>query len=87
MLCYGFHIDLIKIPALSSNGKIKFRIKRWGILDGSYTLDVAVHKQDGYPYDYHKSRIQFSIRSAYQQIGVIKPVTEWELSLSEGSNA
>jgi len=80
-------IDLIKVPSLSLKGKIKFKIKRWGILDGSYTLDVAVHKQDGYPYDYHKSRIQFSIRSAYQQVGVIKPITEWEFNLSESLNA
>ena len=48
-----------------------------GLLDGSYQLDVAVHKADGYPYDYHMGAVIFAVRSPHNQVGVLVPAHEW----------
>lgn len=73
-------IEKIEIPKLKKNGKITYRIPRIGLLDGSYTLDVAVHRSDGYPYDYHKSAVKFSVRWPQRQAGVFVPEHRWEIT-------
>jgi len=70
-------IDRVVLPALGSTGEIECQIDRLGLLDGSYVIDVAAHRSDGYPYDYHKSALHFSIRSEARVVGVISPVRQW----------
>lgn len=63
---------------LSESGTIKYRIPYLGLLDGNYLLDVAAHRADGYPYDYHKNAVKFAVRSKYNQVGVYAPQHFWE---------
>jgi len=71
-------IDRIALPVtLAGTGTVECVIDRVGLLDGSYTLDVAAHRQDGYPFDYHKSAVHFSIRSENRVVGVISPERVW----------
>jgi ABC-type polysaccharide/polyol phosphate transport system ATPase subunit len=64
-------IERIGVKELGREGVIAFEIASLPLLDGNYTLDVAVHRQDGYPYDYHKGYLQFAVRSPIAQVGVI----------------
>ena len=45
---------------------------------GEYLLDVAVHARDGYPYDYHRRFLSFSMISAERGVGVYFPRYRWE---------
>ena len=70
-------IDRISLPAIASTGVIECQLERLGVLDGAYSLDVAVHRDDGYPFDYHKGVVHFSIRSDSRVVGVVSPKRRW----------
>lgn len=70
-------IDRVRLPAVIGNGFIECEVNRLGLLDGGYVLDVAAHRKDGYPFDYHKAVLHFSIRSDNRQVGVISPERGW----------
>ena len=76
-------IDNVQISTLSSVGAVDFRIERIGVVDGNYDLDVAVHSQSGYPYDYHKSVLRFSVRSDGRTVGVYSLKREWTVLPAE----
>src|SRR5688500_4752509 len=54
--CYGTNTNIEELePAeISGEGEIKFRIASLDLVEGTYKIDVAAHKLDGYPYDYHR---------------------------------
>ena len=58
-------------------GTYRYSIKRLGLLEDTYFLDVAAHRSDGLPYDYHHFRYKFSVRSASKQQGVYLPEHQW----------
>ena len=45
---------------------------------GEYLIDVAVHARDGYPYDYHRRLLSFSVTSPSRGVGVYFPRHRWE---------
>lgn len=80
-LCYGTntHIEAIKIESISGSGKAVFRAGRLDLVDGAYTLSVAIHAKDGHPYDYHDQMYDFEVRSKIKDEGVFRPPHEWTL--------
>jgi lipopolysaccharide transport system ATP-binding protein len=76
-------IDRIALPTIASSGVIECQLERLGVLDGAYFLDVAVHRDDGYPFDYHKGVVHFSIRSDSRVVGVVSPKRRWLCNDSE----
>lgn len=88
LLVHGTNTDIENIPvpvpdaekcSLPVSGTYRFFIKRLGLLEDSYFLDVAAHRFDGLPYDYHHLRYRFSVRSALRQQGVFLPEHAWEI--------
>jgi hypothetical protein len=47
------------------------------LVEGAYSFDVAVHRTDGYPYDYHKEALHFSVRSDRREVGVLSLARAW----------
>ena len=45
---------------------------------GEYLMDVAVHARDGYPYDYHRKYLSFTMTSNVGGVGVYFPEFRWE---------
>jgi hypothetical protein len=70
-------IDRVKLPAVGETGVVECEIPRIGLVEGSYTFDVAVHRTDGYPYDYHKDVVHFSVRSDKREVGVSSLARAW----------
>lgn len=70
-------IDRVTLPAIPQTSTVECAIERLGILDGAYLLDVAVHRDDGYPFDYHKSAVHFSVRSDTRVVGCVTPRRRW----------
>lgn len=78
-------IDQQKIPVPvsenfkeGSEGVYRFRIDRLGLTEDSYFLDVAAHRSDGRPYDYHHLVYRFSVRSPRKYHGIYAPEHSWE---------
>lgn len=70
-------IDRVSLGALGSAGKIRCDLRRAGLLDGAYTVDVAAHRHDGYPFDYQQGVLHFSVRSENKVVGVVSPERRW----------
>ncbi len=87
LLIHGSNTEIegLRLDDLGKEGTVRYRIKRLGLLEGRYRLDVAVHKSDGYAYDYHKAALEISIRWPEQQVGVLVPDHEWQLSTGSRS--
>ena len=72
-------IEKIKISELAEKGTVRYEIKRLALLEGAYSIDVAVHSAEGYPYDYRKEVVDFVVRSPIQHVGVFNPEHTWKI--------
>lgn len=77
------HIERVALAGLTPNGTVECVVERVGLIDGAYALDVATHRTDGYPFDFHKDTLHFSIRSDRSQVGVMSPAHRWMLNGKE----
>ena len=80
--CYGTntHIEGIDTGCVADEGTVRVEFPNFNLLEGSYTLDVAVHHADGHPYDYHRSYLDFVMRSSMRDDGVLRPAHRWYLN-------
>jgi ABC-2 type transport system ATP-binding protein/lipopolysaccharide transport system ATP-binding protein len=46
-------------------------------VEGTYLLDVAAHRRDGTPYDYHRGRYSFRVKSRIKDVGIYRPQHRW----------
>ena len=88
-LCYGTNTDLEDIvpDSIQGQGKVACRIDKLGLINGTYYLDVAVHKRDGYPFDYHKNLYSFLVSSTKRDEGVSRLPHRWEFGPNIGIKA
>lgn len=80
--CYGTNTLLEDYKSRSMEGrqKVVCCLKKLHLVNGTYYLDIAVHKRDGYPYDYHRSLYSFLISSRFKDSGIFRPDHSWEFS-------
>ncbi len=80
--CYGTntHLEDYEPVSIEGEGKVLCRIERLNLINGTYYLDVAVHRQDGYPYDYHRNLYSFMVSSNLKDVGVARLEHRWEFS-------
>lgn len=80
--CYGTNTFLEDFHPQSLEGrqKVVCRLKRVNLINGTYYLDIAVHKRDGYPYDYHRNLYSFMVSSRFKDDGIFRPDHSWEFS-------
>jgi ABC-type polysaccharide/polyol phosphate transport system ATPase subunit len=82
--CYGTNTGLEELKAVRmlGDGEARFSIARLDLVEGTYKLDVAIHKQDGYPYDYHRLLYTFRVKSRTKDVGIYRPPHSWSFSSS-----
>jgi energy-coupling factor transporter ATP-binding protein EcfA2 len=78
--CWGTNTALAGRVSETMEGSVTARVRcpalRLG--PGEYLLDVALHAKDGYPYDYHRRILSFSVTAGEGGVGVYFPEHEWE---------
>lgn len=72
-------IEGITLEPFETKKTIRITIPRLGLNCGSFTLDVALHAKDGYPFDYHRNIGRFSIRGDDARHGVVALPIEWQV--------
>ncbi|MEO5823584.1 MAG: ABC transporter ATP-binding protein [Vicinamibacteraceae bacterium] len=79
---YGTNTDLEDLdPAeIKGSGQVDFVIEPLGLIEGTYKIDVAVHRRDGYPYDYHRLLYTFRVKSRTKDVGIFRPPHRWVFS-------
>ena len=82
MRCYGTNteIDHISIDLKQKEGVLTFVVPDNSLLPGEYLLDVAAHRHDGFPYDYCKEYLSFTVFSILQDVGIMSLGHEWKHS-------
>jgi ABC-type polysaccharide/polyol phosphate transport system ATPase subunit len=77
--CYGTntYLEGLKPGEISGEGEVRLKIDSLKLVEGTYKIDVAVHKLDGFPYDYHRLLYTFRIKSPVKDVGVYRPDHSW----------
>ena len=80
--CYGTntYLEEMNPERLAGDADVTFAIDSLELVEGTYKLDVAVHKRDGYPYDYHRLLYTFRVKSRARDVGIYRPRHHWSFS-------
>ncbi len=80
--CYGTNTDIeeLKAKRIFGDAAAVFSIESLDLVEGTYKLDVAIHKIDGYPYDYHRLLHTFRVKSRTKDVGIYRPKHAWQFS-------
>lgn len=84
--CYGTntYIDKWEMTGLGQEGKVYCRIEKLSLVPGEYLLDVAIHKDNGEPYDYWSRQFRFQVNSDVQDTGIARQFHTWAISAKGG---
>ena len=76
---YGTNTNLeeFKPTEIDGSGVVTFTIDKLDLVEGTYRLDLAAHKADGYPYDYHRLLYTFRVKSRIRDVGIYRPDHAW----------
>ena len=79
---YGTNTDIEDFApqALDGPAEVRFRIEALSLVEGTYLVDVAAHRKDGTPYDYHRGLYSFRVKSRVKDVGVHRPAHAWSFS-------
>ena len=80
--CYGTntYLEEMNPERLAGDADVTFAIDGLDLVEGTYKLDVAVHKRDGFPYDYHRLLYTFRVKSRTQDVGIYRPRHRWSFT-------
>ncbi len=76
---YGTNTNLEEFQPteIDGSGVVTFTIDKLDLVEGTYRLDLAAHKADGYPYDYHRLLYTFRVKSRIRDVGIYRPDHAW----------
>jgi ABC-type polysaccharide/polyol phosphate transport system ATPase subunit len=77
---YGTNTNLEEFQPteIEGNGIVTFTIDSLDLVEGTYRLDLAAHKADGYPYDYHRLLYTLRVKSRIRDVGIYRPDHSWK---------
>lgn len=81
---YGTNTDIEEHEAdvLEGDAEVQLVIDALDLVEGTYKLDVAVHRRDGAAYDYHRLLYTFRMKSRIKDVGIYRPRHRWAFSPS-----
>ncbi|MEO6224127.1 MAG: ABC transporter ATP-binding protein [Vicinamibacterales bacterium] len=82
VLVYGTNTDIEEMESERLEGEVQVTldVASLDLVAGTYKLDVAVHKRDGAPYDYHRLLHTFRVKSRIKDGGIYRPKHRWSFS-------
>jgi hypothetical protein len=74
------HLEEFVSERVQGGAEVRVVLEHLRLVEGTYLIDVAAHKRDGTPYDYHRGLYSFRIRSRVKDVGAYRPEHRWEFS-------
>ncbi len=71
------HIEEWRPKRIEGAACVRLQLDDLRLVEGTYLLDVAAHRRDGTPYDYHRGLYSFRIKSRTKDVGVYRPAHHW----------
>src|SRR5690606_24119430 len=65
-------IEEYEPDVLSGDAEVTFHVESLELVEGTYKLDVAVHRRDGAAYDYHRLLYTFRVKSRLKDVGIYR---------------
>ena len=80
--CYGTNTDIegAEPGEFIGDAEVGFLIESLCLVAGTYMVDVAVHRRNGVPYDYHRSLYTIRVTSRVNETGIVRPPHRWTFS-------
>ena len=77
--CFGTNTDLagFAAPRFAGEASATLACPALRLGPGEYSVDVAVHAQDGAPYDYRRRALSFTVTANERGVGVYFPEHRW----------
>lgn len=72
-------IDYSSSNVLEGEGYIDLKIGRMPVNAGTYTIDLAFHRPDGFNYDFWREACVVNIQNVKNEVGVISLPHKWEI--------
>lgn len=78
--CFGTNTEIenLVLPAIKTNGVVRFKIDQLDLIEGEYHLDIAVHDKDGNAFDYLSRFLSFYMHSDIKDTGIFRINHKWE---------
>ncbi len=80
--CWGTntHLEGYASAGLDSSATARVVCPALRLAPGEYLLDVAVHSREGYPYDYQRRVLSFTVTASADGAGIYFPEHHWEFA-------
>jgi hypothetical protein len=80
--CYGTNTDVegAEPAEFTGDAEVSFVIESLCLVAGTYKVDVAVHRKNGVPYDYHRLLHTIRVTSTVNETGIVRPPHRWTFS-------
>ena len=80
--CYGTNtlIEGVRPKELAGEAAVEFHIPSLDLVAGTYKLDVAIHRENGAPFDYHRQLYAFRVTAPTKDTGIYRPPHRWTFS-------
>jgi ABC-type polysaccharide/polyol phosphate transport system ATPase subunit len=79
---YGTNTDIEDFTPrrLAGEAEVRIALEELRLVEGTYLLDVAAHKADGTPYDYHRGLHSIRVKSRIKDQGLYRPRHRWSFA-------
>jgi ABC-type polysaccharide/polyol phosphate transport system ATPase subunit len=76
---YGTNTDIERFEPfrLLGDAEVRLTLDGLSLVEGTYLVDVAAHRKDGTPYDYHRGLHSFRVKSRTKDVGLYRPGHRW----------
>ena len=76
---YGTNTEIegFRARRLQGEGKVRLVLEDLRLVEGTYLIDVAAHRRDGTPYDYHRGLYSIRVKSVVKDVGLYRPAHQW----------
>jgi len=79
---YGTNTDIEGYTPrrVAGDAEVKLALEGLSLIEGTYLLDLAVHRRDGTPYDYLRGLHSFRVKSRLKDVGLYRPLHRWSFA-------
>ena len=76
---YGTNTDIEGFVSrrIEGDAEVTLSLDSLSLVEGTYLVDVAAHRRDGTPYDYHRGLYSLRVKSRTKDVGLYRPPHRW----------
>jgi ABC-type polysaccharide/polyol phosphate transport system ATPase subunit len=79
---YGTNTDIEGFTPrrIAGDAEVRLALEGLSLVEGTYLVDLAAHRRDGTPYDYHRGLHSFRVKSRLKDVGLYRPLHRWSFA-------